>query len=306
MENSRLIVSPSPHVRDEDTIHKIMFAVIIGLLPVLIAATYLFGFNAIRLVVLASIAAVVTEALCQKIRNQPITLWDGSALVTGVLIGLNVPPTLPSWMMILGSVVAITLGKHVFGGLGYNPFNPALVGRAFLVVSFTLPMTYWTTPFDAVTTATPLELGPQAVAYPDLFFGTIAGSLGETSAFAILIGGIYLFYRGVLDYRIPLGYLGTVLVLTTILGLDPLFHLLAGSLLFAAVYMASDMVTTPVTPVGRWAFGIGAGIILVVIRIWGSLPEGVTYSILLMNAATPLINRWTRPRIYGQGVSKNA
>ncbi len=303
---SQLIVSPSPHVRDEDTTQKIMFAVVIALCPVWIGSIYFFGFDAIRLVLLASLAAVATEAVCQKMRGKPITIWDGSALVTGMLLGLNVPPTLPSWMIILGSIVAITIGKQVFGGLGYNPFNPALVGRAFLVSSFTLPMTRWTTPFDGITAATPLALGSLGVEYADLFFGVIPGSLGETSAFAILIGGIYLFYRGVLDYRIPLGYLGTVLVLTTLLGQDPVFHLLAGSLLFGAVYMATCMVTTPITPRGRWIFGIGAGVILVVIRLWGSLPEGVTYSILLMNALTPLINRWTRPRIYGQGVKTSA
>lgn len=303
VEDSRFIISPSPHIRDEDSTQNIMLTAVLGLLPVWIAATYFFGFDSIRLVVISSLAAIFTEAACQKLRNRPITVWDGSALVTGMLLGLSVPPTLPSWMVIFGAFMAIAVGKQVFGGLGGNPFNPALVGRAIMVASFSGPMTKWT--IDAVSQATPLAESAGNFAYHELFFGNIAGSIGETSALAILLGAIFLYYRGVLDYRLPLSYLGTVVVLSVALGQDPIFHLLAGGLLFAAVYMASDMVTTPVTPKGRWIFGIGAGIILVVIRQWGSLPEGVTYSILLMNAATPLINRFTRPRIYGRGVRKN-
>ncbi len=206
-------------------------------------------------------------------------------------------------MVIVGAVVAIAIGKQVFGGLGANPFNPpALVGRAFLTASFALAMTAWTAPFDAVSAATPLAMGAARSNIPDLFFGSIAGSLGETSALAILLGGIYLFYRGVLDYRICLGMLGTVAVVAAAAGQDPVFHLLAGSVLFGAVFMATDPVTSPITPLGRWIFGAGIGLIVMVIRIWGgSFPDGVTFAILLMNAATPLLNRWTRPRIYGQG-----
>lgn len=302
MEDLKLVISPSPHIRDKDTTQNIMFSVLVSLLPVLAAAVYFFGLNALRLVVLSSAAAVATEAVFQKLRKKPITVWDGSALVTGMLLGLIVPPTLPSWMVVLGSVFAIAIGKQVFGGLGQNPFNPALVGRAFLTASFAVPMTAWTGPFDTVSAATPLALGAARTSLPDLFFGSVAGSLGETSALAILLGGIYLFYRGALDYRIPLGIFGSTIVMSLLAGQNPVFHLLSGSLLFGAVFMATDMVTSPVTPIGRWIFGIGVGLIIMLIRLWGSYPEGVTFAILIMNAVTPLLNRWTRPRIYGQGV----
>lgn len=302
MEDLKLIVAPSPHVRDTDSTEKIMFTVLIALLPVLGASIYLFRWDAVRLVLLSAAAAVATEAIFQRLRNKPITIGDGSALVTGVLLGLIVPPSLPSWMVILGSAFAIAIGKQVFGGLGHNPFNPALVGRAFLTASFASAMTSWTAPFDAVSAATPLVLGAARSNLPNLFFGAVAGSLGETSALAILIGGIYLFYKGALDYRIPVGILGTVVVMSLITGQDPVFHLLAGSVLFGAVFMATDPVTSPVTVRGRWIFGIGVGLIIMLIRVWGSYPDGVTFAILLMNAVTPLLNRWTRPRIYGQGV----
>src|SRR5690554_731388 len=231
-------------------------------------------------------------------RGRQITISDGSALVTGVLLALSVPPTLPSWMIIIGSVVAIAIGKQAFGGLGHNVFNPALVGRAFLVASFALPMTAWTGPFDTITRATPLALGAARGNLPNLFFGAVPGSLGETSVLAILLGGIYLFYRGVLYHRITLGVLGSVVAMSLITGSNPVFELFSGSVLFGAVFMATDMVTSPVTPRGRWIFGFGVGFVIMLIRTWGSLPEGVTYAILLMNAVTPLINRWTRPRIY--------
>jgi len=303
VEDSRLVLSPSPHIRDEDTTEKIMLTVVAALVPVWAAATYFFGFNSVRLVLVSILVAVGSEALFLAIRRKPITIWDGSALVTGMLLGLSLPPSLPTWMAILGSFIAIVIGKQFFGGLGANPFNPALVGRAVLVASFTSQMTTWTMPFtDAVTSATPLVSGQ--VSYAELFFGTVPGSLGETSALAILLGGVFLFYRGVLDYRIPVGFLGTVAVLSFVFGQDVAYQLLSGSLLFGAVFMATDMVTSPITPVGRWIFGIGCGLVLVLIRFWGSLPEGLTYSILLMNAFTPLINRWTRPRIYGQGVKQ--
>ncbi|NLM70032.1 MAG: RnfABCDGE type electron transport complex subunit D [Firmicutes bacterium] len=301
MEGTRLVLSPSPHVRDEDTTQKIMLTVAAALVPVWAAATYFFGFDSIRLVVASALAAMGSEALFLALRRKPITISDGSALVTGMLLGLSLPPSLPTWMAVFGAFVAIVVGKQVFGGLGYNPFNPALVGRAVLVASFATQMTTWTAPFtDAVTQATPLVSG--TAGYSELFFGTVPGSLGETSALAILLGGIILFYRGVLDYRIPVGFIGTVVVFSLLFGQDVVYQLLGGSLLFGAVFMATDMVTSPITPVGRWVFGIGCGLILVVIRFWGSLPEGLTYSILLMNALTPLINRWTRPRIYGRGV----
>ncbi len=305
MEDLKLIVAPSPHIRDTDTTEKAMFAVLIALIPVVVAAFYFFGLDAVRLVLLGGAAAVATEAIFQRLRKQPIRVGDGSALVTGVFVGLIVPPSLPSWMVILGSVFAIAIGKQVFGGLGQNPFNPALIGRAILSASFATAMTRWAGPFDAVTRATPLFLGEASFGIRDLFFGSIPGSLGETSALAILLGGIYLFYRGYLDYRIPAGIFAAVVAMALFTGQDVVFHLLSGSVLFGAVFMAADPVTTPITKAGRWIFGVGVGLIIMLIRTWGSLPEGVVYAILLMNATTPLINRWTRPRIYGRGVKTN-
>ncbi len=306
MDQQQLILAPSPHVRDRDSTQKIMFTVVVAMLPVWAVSMYFFGLDAVRLVLWSAAAAVAAEAAFQRLRGQAVSVHDGSALVTGMLLGLSVPPTLPTWMIVLGAVVAIGLGKHIFGGLGHNPFNPALVGRAFLTASFTVPMTAWTRPFDGISGATPLALGSGVVPYSDLFFGSIAGSLGETSVLAILLAGIFMFYRGVIDYRMPLSFLVTTAVLMAVFGQDPLFHLMSGSLMFAAVFMVTCMVTTPVTPRGRVAYGIGVGIILTVIRLWANLPEGVTFAILLMNAATPLLNRWTRPRIYGQGVTFDA
>ncbi len=302
MDDLKLIVAPSPHIRDTETTEKSMFAMLIALLPVVAASIYFFGLDAVRLVLLSGASAVATEAIFQRLRKQPIRVGDGSALVTGVLLGLIVPPSLPSWMVILGAAFAIAIGKQVFGGLGQNPFNPALVGRAILTASFATAMTAWRTPFDAITTATPLFLGEASSKIPDLFFGSVAGSVGETSALAILLGGIYLFYKGYLDYRIPVGIFISVIGMCLITGQSIVFNLLAGSLLFGAIFMAVDPVTTPITKGGRWIFGIGVGLIVMLIRTWGSHPEGVVYAILLMNATTPLINRWTRPRIYGQGV----
>lgn len=306
MEGSRLIISPSPHIRDEDTTQKIMFTVVLSLIPVWAVATYFFGLDSIRLVLVSALAAMIAEAFVQKLRKLPVTLSDGSALITGMLLGLSLPPTLPSWMAAIGSIAAIVIGKQVFGGLGSNPFNPALIGRAFLVASFTGPMTNWVAPLtDGITAATPL-VNSEAFRNYELFFGNVSGSLGETSALIIILSGIFLFYRGVIDYRIPVGFLATAGILSVIFGQDPVFQLLSGSLLFGAIFMATDMVTSPITPKGRWIFGIGCGVVLSVIRFWGGLPEGLTFAILFMNAATPLINRWTRPRIYGQGVKQNA
>lgn len=302
MDDLKLIVAPSPHVRDTDTTEKAMLAVLIALIPVVAASIYFFGLDAARLVLLGGGAAVATEAIFQRLRKKPIRIGDGSALVTGVLLGLIVPPSLPSWMVILGAVFAIAIGKQVFGGLGQNPFNPALVGRAILTASFATAMTTWTAPLDVLTRATPLFLGEASVSIRDLFFGSVAGSLGETSALAILIGGIYLFYKGYLDYRIPAGIFAAVIAMAVFTGQNVVFHLLSGSVLFGAVFMAVDPVTSPITKVGRWIFGIGIGLIIMLIRTWGSYPEGVVYAILIMNSVTPLINRWTRPRIYGQGV----
>jgi electron transport complex protein RnfD len=280
-----------------------MFGVVIALIPALLASLYFFRLQALGLVVVTVGACVLTEWAFQKLRGKPITLYDGSAIVTGLLLAFNLPPTLPWWMAAVGGVVAMGLGKHVFGGLGHNPFNPALIGRAFLLASFPAAMIRWTSPIDGLSTVTPLvqlKMGRITATYWDLFIGNIGGCIGETSALAILIGALYLLYKRYIDWRIPVSYLGTVAVIAIALGQDPIFHWLAGGLMLGAFFMATDMVTTPITRKGKWLFGIGAGIIVMVIRQWGSYPEGVTYSILLMNAFTPLLDRITRPRPYGE------
>ncbi|HHV94355.1 MAG TPA: RnfABCDGE type electron transport complex subunit D [Firmicutes bacterium] len=299
----KLVMSPAPHVSDKDTVPKIMFGVVIALIPTLIASLYWFRFHALRLVIITVAACIITEWVFQKLRGKPITIYDGSAIVTGLLLAFNLPPTLPGWMAAVGGIVAMTLGKHVFGGLGHNPFNPALIGRAFLLASFPAAMIRWTSPIDGTSTVTPLvqlHMGRITATYWDLFVGNIGGCIGETSALAILLGGLYLLYKRYIDWRIPVSYLGTVAVMALALGQDPIYHWLAGGLMLGAFFMATDMVTTPITRKGKWLFGIGAGIILMVIRQWGSYPEGVTYSILLMNAFTPLLERITRPRPYGE------
>ena len=305
MNQNNLLVSSSPHIKDEQTsVQKIMWTVVLALTPAIIASVVIFGMQAFALIFFCVLGTVITEYLFQKARNRDITLQDGSAVLTGVLLALTLPPGFPYWGALLGSVVAICLGKQVFGGLGYNPFNPALVGRAFLLAAYPVTMTTWH--LDGVTTATPLNLMKMeniTTEYSSLFLGNIAGSLGETSALALLLGAIFLIYKGYLNWRIPAGMIATVFLLTFVLGQDPIFHLLAGSLILGAFYMATDMVTSPVTKKGRWYFGIGAGLIVVIIRIWGGYPEGVMYAILLMNTGVPLLNRYTRPRSLGE-VSK--
>nr|AIB09463.1 electron transport complex protein RnfD [Halanaerobium sp. TB24] len=299
--NNELIVTSSPHVRSQDSIQKIMWSVVIALLPAVFAAVYFFQARAISVILTAVAGAVLTEYIFQKIRKKRITIKDGSAVVTGLLLALTLPPSIPLWTAFFGSVVAIGLGKQVFGGIGQNPFNPALVGRAFLTASYPVLMTTWNV--DGVSSATPLsQMKMDGIATDtwNLFVGQIGGSLGETSALALLLGFAYLLYKGYVNWRIPLAMVGTVFLGTFAFGSDPIFHLFAGGLMLGALFMATDMVSTPTTKLGRWLFGIGAGFLVVVIRLWGGYPEGVMYSILLMNTAVPLINRYTRPRSLGE------
>lgn len=303
MEEYKLITTSSPHLHSGESISRVMFSVAIALLLPTFAGIYFFGFHALGLIIITSVAAVLTEVIFQKLRNKPITISDGSALVTGMLLALNLPPSLPYWMAVVGAVVAISLGKQIYGGLGANPFNPALIGRVFLMITFTTPMTTWINPVDGTTGATPLSLMKMqgiATDYAKLFFGNVGGSLGETSAFLIIIGGLYLIYKEYVDWRIPVSYLGSVAILSVILGQDPIFHLLSGGLMLGAFFMATDMVTTPLSRFGKIIFGVGAGFFTVLIRFYGGYPEGVSFSILLMNAFTPLINRFTVPKIYGE------
>ena len=303
MEYGNLVVSSSPHIRSEETVQRIMLDVIIALLPATAASVYFFGMRALAITLVSVAAAVAAEAAIQKIRNRPVTINDGSAVITGLLLALTLSPAMPLWMVAVGAVAAIGIGKQVYGGLGSNPFNPALVGRAFLVVTFPVHMTTWINPIDGVTSATPLgllKMEGTATGYTELFIGNVGGSLGETSALLLILGGLYLLYRGIIDWRIPVFYIGTVGVMTAVLGQDPVFHLLAGGLMLGAFFMATDMVTTPVTRTGKIVFGIGAGILVVLIRLYGGYPEGVLFSILLMNTFTPIIDKYTRPKIYGE------
>lgn len=307
MDDYKLITTSSPHLHSGESISKIMYSVAIALLLPTFAGVYFFGFRALGLVIVTSFAAILTEAVFQRLRNKPITISDGSALVTGMLLALNLPPGLPYWMAVVGAVVAIALGKQIYGGLGANPFNPALIGRVFLMITFTAPMTTWIDPVDGTTGATPLALMKMegiSTDYVKLFLGNVGGCIGETSALLIILGGLYLIYKGYVDWCIPASYLGTVAILSVLLGQDPIFHLLSGGLMLGAFFMATDMVTTPLSRLGKIIFGLGAGFLTVLIRIYGGYPEGVSFSILLMNAFTPLINRFTVPKIYGEVKAK--
>ncbi|WZL71594.1 RnfABCDGE type electron transport complex subunit D [Clostridiaceae bacterium 35-E11] len=311
MEN-RLIVSSSPHLRADESISKIMRDVVIALLPATLAGIYYFRMGAVKVILLAVLAAMVTEAAIQKIRKQPVTINDWSAVVTGLLLAFNIPATAPWWIPVIGSVFAIAIVKQVFGGLGHNFMNPALAARAMLLASWPVQMTNWVKPgTDAVSTATPLALigGTEAAdqALPsifDLFVGNVGGCIGETSAILLILGGIYLVYRGVITPKVPAIYIATVAVLTFVLGGFDLqfmiYQVFAGGLMLGAIYMATDYASSPVTPKGQVIFALGCGILTSIIRLYGGYPEGVSYSILLMNVAAPLIDKYTSPKIFGE------
>ena len=301
MNNEQLIVTATPHVRDETSVSQIMWTVIVALIPAMFAALYYFKMKAFLLIAVSVLGAVITEYIFQKVRGKQVSIADGSAVLTGVLFAMTLPPTLPVWTALVGSFVAIALGKQVFGGLGYNPFNPALVGRAFLMAAYPVLMTTWE--LDGQTTATPLNLMKMEGIGTDvwnLFVGHVGGCLGETSALALLVGACYLIYKGYINWRIPLAIIGTVFVLTLVMGESVMFHMFAGGLILGAFFMATDMVTSPITKMGRWYFGIGIGLLVVLIRLWGGYPEGVMYAILLMNTTVPLLNRYTKPRSLGE------
>jgi electron transport complex protein RnfD len=322
----KLYLSSSPHIHSGETTDKVMRAVIYSLLPACAVSIYFFGLPALLVLLYCTLGCVATEALCQKGLGKPLSLGDGSAALTGILLALNLPPASPWWMALLGSVVAIAIGKQVYGGLGYNPFNPALVARVVLLISFPVQMTTWTAPspwgagagVDGVSAATPLGEFKTAVMLtgkipPELqgnlgnyFLGNMSGCLGEVSALALLLGAAYLFWKKILTWHVPVSFIGTTVVLSGLFWLidpsrypNPLFHLFTGGLVLGAFYMATDMVTSPVTTKGMLVFGFGCGLITVLIRLFGGYPEGVSFAILLMNAATPLIDRYTRPRKFG-------
>lgn len=313
VELERVWLSSSPHLKHKATVPILMRDVIVALIPAAFAGTLFFGPKALVLMAISTGAAVLSEAVYERVSGRPITIGDWSAAVTGLLLAFNIPVTAPWWLAVVGSAFAIIIVKQLFGGLGQNFVNPALAARAMLMAAWPAHMTSWVRPFDAVSTATPLatlvpKAGEATAALPsywNMFIGNIPGCLGETSALAILIGGVYLLFRGVIDWRIPVGFIGTVAVLTWITGPqgvftgDPLAHILAGGLMLGAFFMATDYVTSPVTRKGRLIMGIGCGIITVLIRIYGSYPEGVSYSILIMNLATPLIDKFVQPRVFG-------
>jgi electron transport complex protein RnfD len=294
-----------------------MMDVAIALLPALFSGIWFFGLRALWLTIVAVGFAVVSEIAMQKIMKRPVTVKDFSAVVTGMLIAFNVPATLPLWMVAIGAIFAIVIVKQCFGGVGHNFVNPALAARAMLLASWPVDMTSWVAPgADAVSTATPLGLikGAEAAnqVLPgvwDLFVGNIGGCIGETSALALLIGGLYLIYRKVISYRIPVVYIATVGILALVFsGFNFAYvpyHIFAGGLLLGAIFMATDYSSSPMTAKGQIIFAIGCGFLTSVIRFFGGYPEGVSYSILLMNIATPLIDRFTLPRKFGE-VKKSA
>jgi Na+-translocating ferredoxin:NAD+ oxidoreductase subunit D len=335
----KFYVSSSPHIIDNESIPKIMYGVMFSLLPAAFGAIYFFGFRAGWLMFYSILSAIATEAALQFLMKRPITVRDGSAIVTGLLLAFNLPADVPWWMPVIGSSFAIGIGKIPFGGLGYNPMNPALLGRAFLLASWPTRMTIFNiaprggtlSGIDAITTATPLNVFKQARmafesdqihdfdvaltqlydSYGNLFLGKVGGCIGETSALLLIIGALYLIYKRYISLKIPISYIGTVALLAWIFGGtdgyfsgDPLFHVLTGGLILGACFMATDMVTSPVTVSGRIIFGIGCGLITVIIRLIGGYPEGVCYSILLMNLTVPLINRYTRPKAFGEIVRR--
>jgi Na+-translocating ferredoxin:NAD+ oxidoreductase subunit D len=303
----RLELTASPHLKAQDSTARIMWTVVVTLLPLVAASAWFFGPRALAVIAAAVVGAVLTERLF----GPGGAIRDGSAAITGLLLGLTLPAGFPLWMAALGGAFGIAFGKLIFGGLGQNIFNPALLGRAFLQAAFPVAITTWPAvrSVDAISGATPLGLMKfegEGTGVWSLFLGNTTGSLGETSALLILVGGAYLAWKRYLNWRIPVSILGTVALFSGVLfGLgpdrypDPFFMLFSGGLMLGAVYMATDMVTSPVTNRGAWIFGIGIGALVVLIRVWGGLPEGVMYAILFMNALVPFINRATQPRVFG-------
>ena len=325
-KNLKLIATSNPHIRSNETTRTIMRDVIIALLPALVFAVIQFGIKALTLTLVSAAACMFWEWLYRKLMKLPQSVGDLSAVVTGMLLAFNLPASIPLWMAVIGSFFAIIVVKQFFGGLGHNFMNPALGARAFLLASWALAMTTWPQPgssiplfgtADVVTSATPLAMYAENAgtlpSYLALFLGNTGGCIGETSALAILIGGIYLLLSGVIRLRIPVCFIGTVALGTWIFGGhngfftgDCLYQILSGGLMLGAFFMATDYATTPFTPKGQIIFGIGCGIITVLIRLWGGYPEGVSYSILLMNVVTPLIDKVTAPRRYGTTIKKEA
>ena len=321
---SNFTISPSPHGHGGDSIEKNMYGVLIAVAPTFIFSIVFFGLGAILVTLTSVVACLVFEYVIQKyLMKQRPTIWDGSAIITGVLLAFNLPSSLPLWIVVIGALVAIGIGKMSFGGLGNNIFNPALVGRVFLLISFPVQMTTWPVPngfatADAVTGATPLALVKEAVkngqavgdalssagfSTGNLILGNMGGSLGEVAAIGLLLGFAYMLIRKIISWHIPVAIFATVIVFSGILNLadpaqfaGPVFHLFTGGLMLGAIFMATDYVTSPMTHKGMLIYGVGIGLLTVIIRVFGAYPEGMSFAILIMNGFTPLINRYCKPR----------
>ncbi len=303
---NKLIVSPSPHDENYTKTTNIMLNVIIALLPAWGAAVYFFGLRVIPLTAVCIGSCIFFEYVCRAMMKRSNTIGDLSAVVTGLILAMNLPSTLPYWMAVIGSFIAIVIVKQLFGGLGQNFANPAITARIVLMISFPAAMTKWVEPFthtdlDAISGATPLPLAgtDNAVSYLDLFLGKTGGCLGETCALALLIGGLYLAARKIISLAAPLSFIGSLFILSWISGSDPVYQILAGGVFLGAFFMATDYATTPITTKGKIVFGLGCGIITFIIRRFGSYPEGVSFSILLMNVLTPYIEQLTRTKVLG-------
>lgn len=327
---NKLIVSLSPHVHNNDSVQRNMYGVLIALIPALFVSLIYFGVGAAIVTLTSVVACVFFEWAITKfiLKREKNTILDGSAIITGVLLAFNVPSNLPVWIIIIGALVAIGIGKMTFGGLGCNPFNPALVGRVFLLISFPVQMTSWpkigqlTSYIDAETAATPLSLMKQAVhgdtsaleqlpSAFELFIGANGGSLGEVSALALLIGLVYMLWRRIITWHIPVSILATVFIFAGLMHLadpvmyaSPVVHLFTGGLMLGAIFMATDYVTSPMTHKGMIIYGVCIGFLTVVIRNFGAYPEGMSFAILIMNAFTPLINNYCKPKRFGEGKKK--
>lgn len=331
MSNQPIIVSASPHVHSDRTSKKLMYDVIIALIPAFLVSIYVFGMSALIVTSVAITSCVLFEYLIQKyLLKSDVTITDGSALLTGILLAFNLPSNLPIWMVVVGALVAIGIAKLSFGGLGFNIFNPALVGRVFLLVSFPVQMTMWptaiennTTLVDAVTGATSLgtikegllagdtmtEISTRIPSAIDMLFGSTGGSLGEMSALALLLGGVYLIIRKVISWHIPITLILTMVVFTGVFWVinpehyaNPVIHILSGGAILGAFFMATDLVTSPMTKKGMVIFAIGIGVLTVLIRLFGAYPEGISFAILIMNAFVPLMNKYFKPRRFGSKI----
>ena len=331
MAEGSIIISASPHVHSESTSRRMMYDVLIALIPAFIVSLYVFGLPALVMTSVAVSTCILFEYLIQKyLLKTESTISDGSALITGVLLAFNLPATLPLWMVVIGSLVAIGIAKLSFGGLGNNIFNPALVGRVFLLISFPAQMTSWPTPFenttklvDAISGETTLGIIKEGLMYgetmsaitqqiptmTELFFGFTSGSAGEMSGLALLLGGFYLLARRVITWHIPLTILVVMALMTGIFWLadpelyaNPMIHILSGGAILGAFYMATDLVTSPMTKKGMVVFAVGIAVITVVIRLFGSYPEGISFAILIMNAFVPLIDKYFKPRRFGSRI----